>query len=1237
MKQEIKYSLGLDLGIASIGWGVVGLDENDDPTHIIDTGVVVVESMEEGTAGNLKNAGRRAARGARRGIRRKQHRVVRTQRACKSEFNMTNKEIEKFKQHNNVHELKVKALSGEKLTELEFTACMINYVKSRGFKSNRKDGQGEDGVILESIKENEEKLNGMYPSEYILRHINGIDKIKNTGGKYEFAFNRSTWKNEVEAFLMSQDLDPNFRAKLLEIWESQRDFSEGPGGDSVYAVNFANTFGSCKHDGKLRAPRFSYSQEYNTLLSKLINITFREIGEYRYDQKLNKEQIQKLMIKGMNSATLSYSEVVKVIGRQVEFKNNKCDKVDYAKSCEKRDELGLNPLEFKTDVARKANKNKIVKITATNEIRKAFKKFNAMDLFEKLSIEKLDDIATGLTFYKTTDRIEAYFTKTPVRNGDVVSNLDWSCEEIEIIHTIKDVFKESGSLSLDILRDLNKIMIENVEYSEAMNKLGYNHSKIVKSATRKKHLDSIIKILDEQYPNEVSNPRVKRVLEKTASLINSIVDSYGSPYVINVEVARDINLKLGNRRKLEAEMMSNMNSNERIKAQILDDNPQMNYSNITKIDIEKYKLFHEQDGKCAYTGELISKGEILTGLYEIDHIIPYSRCNINSMVNKTLVTKKANQEKGNKLPYEYMSADQFTNFTKRITENHKINDKKKQYYLLKTLDGVDFGHGERALNDTRFITKYLVSILENNLEFSGDYVRENGSTRKLVQSYKAGYVSNFKRVCDITNLTHSLDAEDYRRVQAEYLHKIIFKKDSIAFECVNTEAKLQPQQIEIKTVKENKYTKQFEKDTNTHLATVLELAHEIDEVVMESITNKKFYDKHGNSVFDNVELFVTNNKLKTALDYLLAQVKVEYNKFLIEKNRDNHLHHALDALTVASMGKSTEQILARYDKKRGELYDMLEANKTLTVKYNDKARTVSSIDEFRAIEHNVLREFVNPPFENFKDEICAFVYERDAEKQMWMLDDDKIRNVRVLTPVQTKKKRYGTVLHKDTIFGEFDGQATKRISTLDAKKSDFDKIIKIDSDNKGVYEACIKWLDQKKPTEYPTLNNGTFVKRVRIFAGDLSKMNKLPRGYAASKDLVRLDVYEGQDDNLRYFVARNASHIAKIDNNEDFEVSAYYARDKSIEITNSLLDGNYHKVMELFPGNLIDITKGDVNSKVYITGFTGGKIEIGSVLGDNLDIEADLGYNPNSKQHQVPCNIFSAIDKLNISISGNVQ
>lgn len=80
MKKEQKhchYTLGLDIGIASIGWAVLGNDEDGTPNRIIDLGVRIFESAEVQKTGESLAAPRRDARSARRRLRRHRHRLER--------------------------------------------------------------------------------------------------------------------------------------------------------------------------------------------------------------------------------------------------------------------------------------------------------------------------------------------------------------------------------------------------------------------------------------------------------------------------------------------------------------------------------------------------------------------------------------------------------------------------------------------------------------------------------------------------------------------------------------------------------------------------------------------------------------------------------------------------------------------------------------------------------------------------------------------------------------------------------------------------------------------------------------------------------------------------------------------------------------------------------------------------------------------------------------------------------
>ncbi len=76
-------------------------------------------------------------------------------------------------------------------------------------------------------------------------------------------------------------------------------------------------------------------------------------------------------------------------------------------------------------------------------------------------------------------------------------------------------------------------------------------------------------------------------------------------------------------------------------------------------DILKYRLWHDQQGICLYTGKKIPLEELFQPGYDIDHILPYSITFDDSYRNKVLVTSQANREKGNRTPYEYFGQMRF--------------------------------------------------------------------------------------------------------------------------------------------------------------------------------------------------------------------------------------------------------------------------------------------------------------------------------------------------------------------------------------------------------------------------------------------------------------------------------------------------------------------------------------------------------------------------------------------------
>ena len=65
------YGIGLDIGVASVGWAVVGLNGTGEPVGLHRLGVRIFDKAEQPKTGESLAAPRRMARGMRRRLRRK--------------------------------------------------------------------------------------------------------------------------------------------------------------------------------------------------------------------------------------------------------------------------------------------------------------------------------------------------------------------------------------------------------------------------------------------------------------------------------------------------------------------------------------------------------------------------------------------------------------------------------------------------------------------------------------------------------------------------------------------------------------------------------------------------------------------------------------------------------------------------------------------------------------------------------------------------------------------------------------------------------------------------------------------------------------------------------------------------------------------------------------------------------------------------------------------------------------
>lgn len=93
--EKLDYVLGLDLGVASIGWAVMEIDENNEPINLVDANSVIFEPLDN-DKGKLYNVDRRNARGARRILNRRKERIRRTKNLLTSSGFLSDDELSKL-------------------------------------------------------------------------------------------------------------------------------------------------------------------------------------------------------------------------------------------------------------------------------------------------------------------------------------------------------------------------------------------------------------------------------------------------------------------------------------------------------------------------------------------------------------------------------------------------------------------------------------------------------------------------------------------------------------------------------------------------------------------------------------------------------------------------------------------------------------------------------------------------------------------------------------------------------------------------------------------------------------------------------------------------------------------------------------------------------------------------------------------------------------------------------------
>ena len=718
----INYILGLDIGIASVGWAMVEIDEEENPIRLIDLGVRVFERAEVPKTGDSLAAARRLARSVRRLTRRRAHRLLRTRRLLKREGVLRAADFDENglikSLPNTPWQLRAAALD-RKLTPLEWSAVLLHLIKHRGYLSQRKnEGETADkelGALLKGVADNAHTLQtGDFrtPAELAL---NKFEKesghIRNQRGDYSHTFSRKDLQAELNLLFEKQKefgnpyVSDSLKEGIETLLMTQRPALSG---DAVQKM-----LGHCTFEPtEPKAAKNTYTAERFIWLTKLNNLRILEQGS---EQPLTDTE-RTILINQPYKKKLTYAQARKLLGLE--------------------DTAFFKGLRYGKD---NTEASTLIEMKAYHAISRALEKEGLKDKKSPLNLspELQDEIGTAFSLFKTDEDI----------TGRLKDRVQPEILEALLKHISFDKFVQ---ISLKALRRIVPLMEQGKRYDEACAEIYGDHY-------GKKNTEEEI-YLPPIPADEIRNPVVLRALSQARKVINAVVRRYGSPARIHIETAREVGKSFKDRKEIEKRQEENRKDREKAAAKFREYFPNFVGEPKSK-DILKLRLYEQQHGKCLYSGKEINLGRLNEkGYVEIDHALPFSRTWDDSFNNKVLVLGSENQNKGNQTPYEYFNGKdnsrEWQEFKARV-ETSRFPRSKKQRILLQKFD--EDGFKERNLNDTRYVNRFLCQFVTDHMQLAGKGKRRVFASNGQITNLLRGFWG-LRKVRAENDRHHALDA-----------------------------------------------------------------------------------------------------------------------------------------------------------------------------------------------------------------------------------------------------------------------------------------------------------------------------------------------------------------------------------------------------------------------------------------------------------------------------------------------
>ncbi len=625
----MTYRLALDIGANSIGWCLFTLDASEppEPIGIRDIGVRVFPDGREAKT----NASLAAARRAARQMRRRRDRYLQRRAALLNTLTRWGLMPAATAERAAVAALDPYVLRDVALTRrleaFELGRAIFHLNQRRGFRSNRtidrsnqdekgKIKQGGENLAIQIARGNFATL-GAWLAERHAKRAEVRARLRGTGMRaaYPFYPMRHMIEAEFDTIWTAQAawnpaLSAPMRAEIHRVLFSQRNLRKP-------------LVGRCwLEPTQDRAPRALPSTQAFRIAQDLANLAIRRPGEP--DQRPTDQQRALLFDLLMAGHDQSFGQMRELLGlsRREPF------------NLESRARDGLKG-----------------SATAT---RLAGKKGPLRAVWTDLPLLEQDEIVRILLEAEGEEAVAAALARFAIRADAAAAAADM---------TLPD---GHGSLSTKAITAILPHLLAGNTYDAAVQLAGYAHHSDDRDGVIRPCLPYYGEILGERLgtgsgkPEDseerrfgrAPNPTVHVALNQLRIVVNTLIERYGPPAQVVVEVLRELAQSAHQRALVEKEQAENAKRRAGWVKQLEELRERPNGRNLAFM-----RLWHEQaedpkDRVCPYTGRLISLELLFSGEVEEDHILPYAVTLDDSFANRVLVTREANRRKGRQTPHK---------------------------------------------------------------------------------------------------------------------------------------------------------------------------------------------------------------------------------------------------------------------------------------------------------------------------------------------------------------------------------------------------------------------------------------------------------------------------------------------------------------------------------------------------------------------------------------------------------